>query len=100
MLNQILLIGKIKNIQKNIKISSKEFIKVSLVVQRNYKNFNGQFDCDLINLFFWKDILASHRQLLINNNFVAIKGRVENHNGKELLIGELITLVNENNILD
>lgn len=100
MLNQILLIGRIEAIDKKVKFSNQEYIKITLKVQRNYKNFNGQYDCDLINLYFWKDILTSHRHLLVNKNFVAVKGRIEKHQDREQLIGELITLVNENNLSD
>ena len=89
MINQIFLIGKIKEM-KNI-INN----QLKIEVRRNYKNIDGIFekDCFICNLWIAlsKKISLSCKE----GDLIAIKGRLVDDKGKCSILAEQVILLNK-----
>ena len=91
MINQVFLIGKIKNIDN---LKSNELL---IEVKRNYKNTEGIFEKDLFKCTLW---IALSKKISLNckeGDIVAVKGRLVDDNGKCNILAEQVILLNKVN---
>jgi single-strand DNA-binding protein len=69
MLNQVVIVGRLQNYDLVMGT-------MTLAVQRQYKNENGEYDTDLIKVNMDKNI-AKNMSYLTMGDIVGIKGRIE-----------------------
>ena len=89
MINQIFLLGKIKEM-KNIK--NNELI---IEVRRNYKNMEGVFEKDCFKCNLW---IALSKKICLSckeGDVVALKGRLVDDNGNCNILAEQVILLNK-----
>ena len=89
MINQIFLLGRIKN------MSDLSNNKVEIEIKRNYKNIDGVFENDCFTCNLWialsKKIGVSCRE----GDLVAVKGRLVSDNGVCNILAEQVILLNK-----
>lgn len=90
MLNQIVLVGRIKEIKEN-----KESAIVTLAVQQCFKNENGEYDTNFIDCHLYKGIAENTKEYCKIGDIVGVKGRIQKlESDKELkLIAERVTFL-------
>ncbi len=81
-MNQILVVGTVssdyKIIYKDDKTKNK-LIKFTLKVQKPYKNKEGIYDFDYINIKVWDKILQDVEEMLSYDQILGIKGRINSN---------------------
>lgn len=71
-MNQIILVGRISNIQK----LDKQVI-LTLAITHNYKNEEGMYDTDFIPVLLYNTIAQNTFEYTKIGDIVGIKGRIE-----------------------
>ena len=85
MLNQIVLVGRIKEIEDTYMI---------VAISRAYKNANGEYDVDLVKINMSDNIAKNVKDYCEKGNLVGIKGKVEtNDEGNIIIIAEKISFL-------
>lgn len=92
MLNQVILVGRIaKDIEKYE--NDKKAI-VTIAVQRNYKNENGEYETDIIDCILLNDIAKNVPEYCNKGDIVGIKGRLQKIKDEQLtIVAEKVTFL-------
>jgi single-strand DNA-binding protein len=77
MLNQTILVGRLTKDVEKTKIGDKNFAKINLAVNRNYKNSEGIYETDFIEVELWNAIADSTAEYCRKGDLIGIKGRLE-----------------------
>lgn len=78
MFNQVILIGKVKEVcEIKETINGFKFLDIIVDVQRNYKNQNNEYDIDTIKCTMWKNIAEHIATIDCTGKYVFIKGRIQ-----------------------
>ena len=95
MLNQIVLVGRLVNeptIEENE--SGKKVGVISLAIPRSYKNMNGEYDTDFVDVTLWNGIAENTTQYCKKGDIVGVKGRIQSHEDKSIsLVAEKVTFL-------
>lgn len=104
MINKVILIGNLckDNEVRVLQGTDKKVIKNSIAVKRNFKNSNGEYDSDFINLVVYEPQVNYMEQYIQKGDKVAVSGRWQhrhytNQSGIEIYVDECI--VNEIELL-
>ena len=95
MLNQIIVVGRLASDFEIKKLESGEYAKIVLAVPRSFKNENGEYETDFIEIILKGNIATNTKEYCKKGDLVGIKGRLqtnnyENENGEKKKITELI----------
>ena len=88
MLNQVVIVGKIKEF---VKIN--EDCQIKVLVQRPFKNEDGEYGSDLIPVMCHKTLADNVAQYCTEDDIIGVKGRIENIDGKIIVIADKITFL-------
>lgn len=78
-MNKIILIGRMtKDIEIRYTQNQKEVGSFDLVVNRNYKSANGEYDTDFFKCIAWGNLAKTIHTYTSRGSQIAIEGRVEN----------------------
>jgi single-strand DNA-binding protein len=81
MLNQIVLVGRlVGDVEVKELESGKRVANAVLAVPRNFKNENGEYDTDFIDVVIWNSIADNTAEYCKKGDIVGIKGRLETNN--------------------
>ncbi len=81
MVNSVVLVGRLVSNPEIKELSDgKKVINISLAVQRNYKNINGEYDVDFIRCTIWNGIADNVNEYCHKGDIVGIKGRLQSNN--------------------
>lgn len=86
MLNNIMLVGRISTTHLNENI-------IELSVNRSYKNEEGIYESDIIPINLSSQLLKNARDYLSNGDLIGVKGRIENHNTRLIVIADKLTFL-------
>ena len=96
-MNKVCLTGNLckDNVAKIIKETNRKKIENSIAVKRNYKNANGEYDSDFINIVVYGQSADYMEQYLKKGDKVAVTGRWQkrhytNKSGTEVYVDECI----------
>lgn len=87
MLNQIVIVGRLVKDPISIQTSDgKKLANITLAVQRNFKNSEGNYETDFIDCVLWKGIAESTVNYCSKGSVIGVKGRLvtsvfKNHEG-------------------
>ena len=82
MLNQIVLVGRIKEIKEE-----KENVIVKLSVNNSFKNMHGEYEENLIDCKLYKGIAEKTKEYCKTGDVIGVKGRLQKlENDKELTV--------------
>ena len=105
MLNQIVLVGKVK--EKPIVREASNKVKIAnlvLEVDRSYKNAKGEVETDLFNVTLWRNIAEDFSDSCEIGNIIGVKGRLQSNNFlkedtvyyRSDIIAEKLSILDEN----
>lgn len=97
MLNQTVIVGRIANEPTITKTEQDHNVcYLTVAVQRSYKNSNGDYDTDYIPVTLWNIIAQNTIEYCHKGDLIGVKGRLECHDDKLVLLGEKVTFLNTN----
>ena len=78
MLNQVVLVGRIAKEFETIEMDNgKKVSKFSLAVPRSYKNIDGEYETDFIEVDLWNGVAEAALEYCRKGDLIAIKGRIQ-----------------------
>ena len=103
MINTFILEGRLKEVSE-IKETDRgnKFMKVLLASERNFRNNEGIYDNDLIEIELWRGIAELCSESCLIDDFISIQGRIQSttlksNEGKEFIaykfIGEKVNFL-------
>lgn len=96
MINQVTLVGRLtKNPELKYTTEGIPVTNVTLAVQRNFRNQNGEIDTDFVHCTLWKKIAENTAQYCQKGSVVGMTGRIqtrnyENNEGRRIYVTEVI----------
>ena len=77
MLNQVVCVGRIVNGVELIEEDGKKYSNITIAVPRAYKNEDGVYDTDFIDVTLWNVIAENTAEYCTKGDLVGIKGRIQ-----------------------
>ena len=87
MLNQLVIMGRIKSMEGN---------KIILSIQKQFKNKDGEYDNDIIELNISDEMAKNIEEHLKEGDLLGIKGKIET--GNKIVIEKLTFLSSKESI--
>lgn len=84
MLNQIVLVGRIKYVEDTYAVIS---------VPRSFKNENGEYDTDLVPVLIGEQLIGNVKEYCGEGDIVGIKGKIESLDGNLKIRAEKISFL-------
>lgn len=84
MLNQIVVVGRVININEN---------EIEISVLRSYKNEKGEYEEDKIKCQIWGGIKEQCKEYMNKMDVVGIKGRLQTEDDKLIVVAEKVTVL-------
>lgn len=98
MLNQVVLVGRLVEKPEFIENENgKKVCNITLAVPRSFKNSDGVYETDFINIILWNGIALNTIEYCAKGDLIAVKGRLQMHNDKLELIAEKMTFLSNSN---
>ena len=97
MLNQAILVGRLTEDPKVItNENGKKFSNITIAVPRNFKNEDGVYETDFINVLLWNNVAENTVQYCKKGDLVGGKGRLERTGIELKIVAEKITFLSSN----
>ena len=77
MLNQTVIVGRIVGEPKIKEEDGRKSSNLVLAVPRSYKNENGEYDTDFIDIVLWNSVAENTVEYCHKGDVVGIKGRIQ-----------------------
>ena len=78
MLNNVMLVGRLANdIEKKTLDNGKKVLKISLAVNRSYKNPDGIYETDFIDCILWDELANNLSEYCKKGDVIGIRGRLQ-----------------------
>lgn len=91
MLNQIILVGRLVEVSKtNETEDGKKISNITLAVPRAYKNTDGEYETDFIDIVLWEGIATNTSEYCKKGDIIGVKGRIQTKLIEEQKITELV----------
>ena len=94
MLNQVILVGRLTNKPILEEKGNKVYSKVTLATPRNYKNINGEYDTDVIDVVLIGKVAESCVEYCKQGDMIGVRGNLQRLKDKNLEVhAEKITFL-------
>ena len=94
MQNTVFLIGRLAKEPELIRYDNgKTKTEITLAVQRQFKNSNGEYDVDFIKCTLWDGFAINTCAYLNKGDLCGVKGRLEQKNNKNEIIVEKVNFL-------
>ena len=81
MLNQSVLVGRLtSDLEVRETETGKHISTITLAVPRSYKNENGEYETDFIDIVLWNSVAENTAEYCRKGDMVGIKGRIQTSN--------------------
>lgn len=78
MLNQTIIVGRLtSDLEVKETESGKKVSSLTLAVPRSFKNADGEYDTDFIDVMLWESIAQNTAEYCKKGDIVGIKGRIQ-----------------------
>lgn len=78
MLNQIILVGRlVKEVEIKELENDKKIANITLAIPRTFKNSDGKYDTDFIDIVLWDTIAQNTNEYYKKGDIIGIKGRIQ-----------------------
>ena len=78
MLNQVICVGRlVKNVEVNELEGGKKVANITLAIPRSFKNAEGEYDTDFINIILWGVVAENVSEYCHKGDVLGIKGRLQ-----------------------
>lgn len=94
-MNQVLLVGRLKDNPRVEQIDDdRRLTTITLLIQRNFKDMNGDYPVDEIDCQLWNHFGTTTAEYCKKGDTVGVRGRLEKVNDKDIVvIGEKVTFL-------
>ena len=81
MLNQFVGVGRLVA-EPSVKETEdgKQVSNITIAVPRSYKNENGEYDTDFVDVVLWNGIAENTAEYCHNGDIIGVKGRIQTSN--------------------
>ena len=93
MLNQVVIVGRLCQIDRLIDDSEKRGVIFKLIVPRSYKNANGEHENDFIPVRAFGLLSDEIRHNCKDGDLLGVKGRIETIGDRIIIVAEKITFL-------
>lgn len=94
MVNQVILIGKLTNNPILEERGDKVYSKITLATPRSYKNINGEYDTDFIDVVLINKVAESCIEYCKQGDTIGVRGSLQRLKDKDLEVhAEKITFL-------
>ncbi len=77
-MNNVVIVGRIvRNPEIKKTENNTEVLNITLAVDRNFKNANGEYEVDFIDCILWKGIAKSTAEYCVKGDLIGVKGRLQ-----------------------
>ena len=77
-MNSVILVGRlVSDLDVKTLESGKEVTKVSLAVNRSFKNINGVYDVDFFDCILWDGLAKNTSEFCGKGDTVGVRGRLQ-----------------------
>lgn len=83
MLNQVVLVGRLTENPSLENKNGKELLKITLKVPRYFKNEQGEYENDYIDVYLYNQIATNTSNYCKKDDIIGVKGRVQTTTGGE-----------------
>lgn len=96
MINQVTLVGRIaRDPELKWTPDGKAVTNITLVVNRHYKNLNGEIDADFVHCTLWGKTAENTTNYCRKGSVIGVTGRIqtrnyENQEGKKVYVTEVV----------
>ncbi len=96
-MNKVFLIGNnVRDIELRYTSTNKPVVQFALAVNRDYKNADGEYECDFINCVLYGKIAETVNAYVHKGDKLAVEGRIQTRNyedkdGNKRIATEVIT---------
>ena len=78
MLNQVVLVGRLtSDLEIKETESGKKLSTMTLAVQRSYKNVDGEYEADFVDIVIWDLVAENTVEFCRKGDLVGIRGRIQ-----------------------
>lgn len=78
MLNQVILVGRLTEDAKVKELEdSKKVCNTTIAIPRSFKNADGEYETDFVNVVIWDSIAESTAEYCRKGDIVGVKGRIQ-----------------------
>lgn len=78
MMNNVTLVGRITHeLELKQTESGKSFCNLSIAIPRNFKNANGEYEPDFVDITLWESTAKNTVEYSKKGDMVGVKGRVQ-----------------------
>jgi len=95
MLNNIMLVGRLSNDLEIVKEGEKEKVKLTLAVNRAFKNEEGIYETDFIDCVLWNTLASNVVEYCKKGDVVGVRGRLESKINEETNLKEIVVVVDK-----
>lgn len=86
-MNQVILVGKLKDDPVVEQIDDdKKLTTITLLIQRNFKDPNGDYQTDEIDCQLWNFFGKTTSEYCKKGDVIGVKGRLEKVNDKDIVV--------------
>lgn len=89
MLNQIILVGRVANLEVNDEGKA----ILMLAVPRSFKNADGEYETDILKCRLYGAIATNTKEYCKKGDIVGVKGRLQSEDGSMIAIAEKVTFL-------
>lgn len=83
-MNKVILVGRLtKEVVVNQATNNKEYSFNTIAVKRDYKNKDGKYDCDYINMTIQEPLTTYLKNYVSKGDLVAVEGKWKNKKDKD-----------------
>ena len=79
-MNQVVLVGRLTSTPVLEDTGTKKVAIVTLAVARSYKNVDGEYETDFIDVTVWEGVATNMCEYVRQGDLIGVKGRLENVN--------------------
>lgn len=77
-MNNVVIVGRlVRDPEVKTTGTDTEVLNITLAVDRNFKNANGEYEVDFIDCILWKGIAKSTAEYCVKGDLIGVKGRLQ-----------------------
>ena len=89
MLNQMILVGRVANLEVNDEGKA----VITLVIPRSFKNADGEYETDILKCRLYGAIATNTKEYCRKGDIVGVKGRLQSEDGSIIAVAVTVTFL-------